>query len=108
MVAMPRGRKPKASPRSRQPTQPPTSEPCAPPARLGTVTLWGEILQETDRELQLAIKNHGDAGDLGLCGTHWIAKRQIFGRVGRADGFDYVRVSYAYATLLAQSAQPCE
>lgn len=84
--------------------------PASPPAATGrgSVTLWGEILAENGGHLKMAIKNHGDALDLGLCGTHWIAKRQIFGNPRHADGFDYIRVSYAYASLLAQSSQQCE
>jgi hypothetical protein len=78
------------------------------PARVGTVTLWGEILEANESALKMAIKNHGDALDVGLNGTHWITKRQIFGRVGHAEGFDFVRVSFAYASLLAQSCQQCE
>lgn len=72
------------------------------------MTLWGEILQESELHLKMAVRNHGDARDIGVSGVHWIAKRQLFGDPRRADGFDYVRVSYVYASMLAQSSQPCE
>jgi hypothetical protein len=79
-----------------------------PPQRLGTVTLWGEILEEDDVTIKMAIKNHGDAIDVGLNGTQWIAKRQIYGKPGRADGYDYVRINFVYASQLAQAGQQCE
>lgn len=87
---------------------PPVPESMPRPPRLGTVTLWGEILEENEGDVKMAIKNHGDALDVGLNGTHWIAKRQIFGRIGHAEGYDFVRVNFAYASMLAQSCQQCE
>ena len=79
-----------------------------PVKRVGAVTLWGEILEESDGYLRMAVNNHGDARTIGVCGLHWIAKRQMFGKPGRQDGYDYVRVSFAYASQLAQSSQMCE
>jgi hypothetical protein len=87
---------------------PPTPKAQPRPPRLGTVTLWGEILEENESAVKMAIKNHGDALDVGVNGTHWITKRQIFGRIGHADGYDFVRVNFAYASMLAQSCQQCE
>lgn len=71
---------------------------------MGTVVLWGEILEETDRDVRMAVKNYGDALDVGISGTHWIAKRQIYGRINQAEGFHFLRVSFAYASLLAHSS----
>jgi hypothetical protein len=74
----------------------------------GAVTLWGEILDEDATHLKMAVLNHGGAEDVGVCGEVWIKKLQIFGKPGRADGYDYVRIGFAYASLLAQSCQKCE
>lgn len=106
---MPRKKKSQAQAKAKaQPAAPLPAPAPAPAARLGTVTLWGEILEEGDTHLKMAVINHGDARDVGLCGTVWIKKAQIYGQRGQAEGYDFVRVNFAYASLLAQSCQSCE
>ncbi len=73
------------------------------------VTLYGNIVRRTDKEILLAIASKlGDARDFGLCGEVWFAKRLLVGEITQKDGFDVIRVPPQVASLKAQSCQPCE
>lgn len=102
---------PKREPKKRasKPTADKQPETPAPkPVATATVTLWGEVKDATDRDVLFAVLNHGAAKDIGLNGEVWIAKRQIYGGIRRQDGYQYLRIGYAYASLLAKSCQQCE
>jgi len=73
----------------------------------GGVTLWGEIVETEEKHIHFAVANTGDAKQLGLCGTHVFAKRQIV-KQGRVDGYDWIRVPYALVSLKATRCQPCD
>lgn len=77
-------------------------------AENGVVTLWGTVIDEDATHLKFAMANVGMAKELGLCGEHTFAKRQIHRRGGPIDRLDFIVVSYALAKLKAQSCQPCD
>jgi len=100
--------KKRPAPKPEKPAAPPAAKPAAQArAAVGTVTLWGEITEEDTTHIHFAVANHGDAKNLGLCGVHVFAKRQLFSQ-GRVDGFDYIRVSFNLASFKATRSQPCD